>query len=499
MKKYILLGGLLVSCTAIFAQAEYDALKYSLTDLSGSARYVSMSGAFGALGGDMSVMGMNPAGIAVYRSSEFSITPSFSSSSTNSVFNGYKTSDSKSNFGINNFGYVGSFRTYDESAISNYNFGISYNKIKDYNRNVSIVGKDRTYSLLDKICSDQSTSTDLSNLSLYASKADLIYKNSTTNLYKSLLDPGEKVNSSMNLLESGGVDEWNFSLGANYGHTLYLGMSVGVQSLDYSLKSAYSELSEGGLQYELRNVLSTTGAGVNVKIGAIVRPVPELRLGVAYHSPTYFTMTDVYNASISSSGMKDATTNEELTPFYQGDEAQTDYQLKTPGLLMLSGAYQFGQKGFLSLDWDIVDYREIQLKDADGYPYDDANSYMYQDFRVSSNLRLGGEYRLTDNVSLRGGAAWYQSPVQSNLAKDNVEIATVGTTPQYGIEKDTYYLSCGAGYHSGGFFLDAALQRQMRKENFFNFYDSSTTNSEPKYAELSSNKTNLVFTLGFKF
>jgi long-subunit fatty acid transport protein len=237
---------------------------------------------------------------------------------------------------------------------------------------------------------------------------------------------------------------------------------------------------------------------VNVKVGAIVRPVPELRLGVAYHSPTYFTMTDVYNASISSYGMNDATTGEALTPFYEGDEAHTDYQLKTPGLLMLSGAYQFGQKGFISLDWDLVDYREIQLKDADGYPYDDTNSYMYQDFRVASNLRLGGEYRLTDNVSLRGGAAWYQSPVQSTVANNNVEITTAGTTPQYGIEKDTYYLSCGVGYHSGGFFLDAALQRQMRNEDFFNFYDS-TTNSEPKYAELSSNKTNLIFTFGFKF
>jgi len=354
--------------------------------------------------------------------------------------------------------------------------------------------------LLDKICADQNsrggTSADLTSLAQYAYNAYLINPNSTTNEYEPLLYSGEKVNNLMSLMESGDVDEWNFSLGANYGHYFYMGMSVGVQSIDYALKSAYSESSADGLDFELRNVLSTTGAGVNVKVGVIVRPVPELRLGLAYHTPTYYSMTDVYNASISSSGAIDE--NGQSTHYYEGNEGRVDYQLRTPGLFMLSGAYQFGEKGFVSLDWDVVDYREIQLKDADGYPYDDTNNYMYQDFRAVSHLRLGGEYRLTDNVSLRGGTAWYQSPIKSFVNENNVEITTAGTTPHYGIEKDTYYLSCGAGYHTGGFFLDAALQRQMRSENFFNFHDNITT-AQPTYAALSSNKTNLIFTLGFKF
>ena len=109
MKKYILLSGLMAASSMAFAQEEFDALKYSLTDLSGSARYVSMSGAFGALGGDMTTLGMNPAGIAVFRTSELSITPSLSSASAKSLFNGYNSKDSKTTLLINNFGYVGSF------------------------------------------------------------------------------------------------------------------------------------------------------------------------------------------------------------------------------------------------------------------------------------------------------------------------------------------------------------------------------------------------------
>ena len=506
MKKYILLSGLLVTGTMAFAQAEFDALKYSLTDISGTARYVSMSGAFGALGGDMSTLGMNPAGIAVFRSSELSITPSMSSTSSQSIFNGYESGGNKLNLLIDNFGYVGSFRTYDESEISNFNFGIAYNKVKDFNRDFSVKGENRTSSLLDRIVADQNdkggTEAALKNLASYAYEAYLINTNATTNKYESLLGVGDLVNNSMYMMESGGVNEWNLSLGANYGHVVYVGMSLGIQSINYELNSNYKEDSEGTAQndpigFELKNVLTTQGSGVNVKLGVIVRPVPDLRLGFAFHSSTYYLMTDVFNASISSYGME--LDGEPLTPYYkEPEDGSADYQFKTPSRLLYSVAYQVGQKGFLSLDWDVVDYREINLKDADGFPYDDTNSYIYQDFRVASNLRLGGEYRLSDNISLRGGAAWYQSPVKATVEQNNFMIVTAGTTPQYGIEKDTYYLSCGLGYRTGGFFMDAALQRQFHNENFYNFYDD-TANADPKYADLKTTKTNLVLTAGFKF
>jgi len=498
MKKYILLTSLLMANSLVFAQAEFDALKYSLTDINGSARYVSMSGAFGALGGDMSTLGMNPAGIAVYRSSELSLTPSLSTLSTKSVFNGYESTDSKSKMLINNFGYVGSFRTYDESSLSNFNFGISYNKVKDFNRNSTLIGKSHPKTLLDRICIDENNGG--SSLYDYAYETWLVEKNSSGNCV-SILSDGETATNAMYMMESGGIGEWNFTLGANYNHNLYLGLSLGVQSIDYELKSVYDEDFAQGGGLELRNVLSTQGAGVNLKIGAIVRLCPELRIGLAYHTPTYYSMTDNYGASMTSSGLIDPVTNKAFDPApeYYPEDGSTDYQLKTPGRLMYSMAYQFGKTGFISMDWDVVDYRETTLKDADGVPFGDLNGYMNDDFRAASNLRLGGELRVSDNFSLRAGTAWYQSPVKASLENNNTYVGTAGTTPQYSIEKDTYYASCGFGYHSGAFFLDAALQEQMRSEHFYNFYDEATNVSYKKYADLSSNKTNVVVTVGLKF
>jgi len=72
MKKYLLipmlLGAFLKSASA---QSDADALRYSQTSLAGTARFTSMAGAFGALGGDFSSIAINPAGLGIYRKSEF--------------------------------------------------------------------------------------------------------------------------------------------------------------------------------------------------------------------------------------------------------------------------------------------------------------------------------------------------------------------------------------------------------------------------------------------
>jgi len=498
MKKYILLSGLLAIGTMTFAQAEFDALKYSLNDINGSARYVGMSGAFGALGGDLTTLSMNPAGIAVYRSSELSITPNIGFASSNSLFNGIQSNDSKTRIMINNFGYVGSFRTYDESEISNFNFGIGYNRIKDYSRSVHTIGKNSSISLLDRITADENNGG--SNLYTPAYETWLVNKDED-GFTTSVLTENEKVNNFMHMFETGGIGEWDFSLGANYGHIFYLGMTLGVQSVDYELKTIYGEdfSQNGGL--ELRNVLVTQGSGVNLKVGTIIRPFPQFRMGFAYHSPTFYSMTDVYGVSMESMGLIDPETDLPFAenPYYEPRDGAVDYQMQTPGRLIYSAAYQFGDKGFLSLDWDVVDYREAKLKDADGVPFDDTNSMIDSDFNAVSNIRLGGEYRVTENVSLRAGTAWYQSPVNNSLETDNTYIVTAGTTPQYSIEKDTYYLSGGIGYRTGAFFMDAALQRQMRNEHFYHFFDGTEDANYTKYAELKTNRTNLVVSMGFKF
>jgi long-subunit fatty acid transport protein len=269
--------------------------------------------------------------------------------------------------------------------------------------------------------------------------------------------------------------------------------------MDYRMMSSYIENSTDAnpIGFELRNALSTSGAGVNVKIGAILRPFSSLRFGFALHSPTYYYLTDAYGSRMISSGVDDGYD-------IRIDEDNSSYELTTPGKIMYSLAYFFGKKGIISMDWDIIDYRETQLKNESGFPWDDKNDDIYNHMRVAKNVRIGGEYRLTDNVSLRAGTAWYQSAYRKDMTASNPMIWTAGTTPHYSFDTGSRYFSGGIGYRTGSFFLDAALMSQTNSENFFNFFDSvdqigGVDRTDDKYASVNTRKITFLFSTGFRF
>ena len=68
MKKLILILVGVVSMANSYSQNLTDALRYSTGETQGTARFKSMSGAFGALGGDLSAVSINPAGSAFFNS-----------------------------------------------------------------------------------------------------------------------------------------------------------------------------------------------------------------------------------------------------------------------------------------------------------------------------------------------------------------------------------------------------------------------------------------------
>ena len=77
MKNLVLLIALLSCSVTLTAQNEFDALRYSNLDFYGEARFNAMGGSFGALGANMSALSINPGGLGVYKSSDFSFTPGF--------------------------------------------------------------------------------------------------------------------------------------------------------------------------------------------------------------------------------------------------------------------------------------------------------------------------------------------------------------------------------------------------------------------------------------
>ena len=74
MNKYFLLTVFIAVAGVSYAQDSYDAQNFANSDLNGTARFVAMGGALGALGGDVSVMSTNPAGTGMYRGSDAAIS-----------------------------------------------------------------------------------------------------------------------------------------------------------------------------------------------------------------------------------------------------------------------------------------------------------------------------------------------------------------------------------------------------------------------------------------
>lgn len=480
-----------------FAQAEYDALKYSQGDLLGTSRYMGMAGAFGALGGDMSAVSQNPGGIGIYRSSEFSFTPIFGYHSVSVDFNGTNREEGKMLPGFNSIGYIGSFRPGNAENINNINFGISYTRTKDFGNNMFVSGKNHSTSLLHKITADDVNvaPSDLGGLGYLAYESYLTNYNSGT--YSSVLRDGELVDNTFYMNESGYAGVFDFTLGANWGHFMYMGVGVGLNVLDYSMTSSYKERGLGTtldapFEYELRNALNTNGSGVNLKIGAILKPFPFLRFGFALHSPTYYELTDVFGASMSS---------DFLPANMVAESAENDmtYQLQTPGKIMYSAAYMFGQRAILSFDCDVVDYREMTLKYENGMPYDDTNESIDDHFKTAYNMRLGAEYRLNDNISARAGIASYDQAYLKNRARANTFVGTAGTTPYYAFDKVATFITGGLGYRSGTFTLDAAVTNRKTGEQFFPYFDAAPASAEKKYADVKKNRLNLAVTAGFRF
>ena len=132
MKKQALAFMAMAVAMSVSAQSAFDGYNLARQDLKGTARFMGMAGAFGALGGDMTTLSYNPAGIGVYRSSEIGATMDLSINSIGMDFAGRKMDESATRFMFNNIGYIGTARI--NSTLRNFNWGFTYNRVASFNR-----------------------------------------------------------------------------------------------------------------------------------------------------------------------------------------------------------------------------------------------------------------------------------------------------------------------------------------------------------------------------
>ncbi|MDR0796770.1 MAG: hypothetical protein LBE79_12110, partial [Tannerella sp.] len=394
------------SSGVLLAQGEIDAFRNSQTDLNGSARSISMGGAFGALGGDMSAMSNNPAGLGIYRSSEVQTTMSVNSSNAESGWTGINTSIRKTKAGFDNLSYVGYFPTANERGIKGWNIGIAYNKVKDFNKSYRAVGRPQ-FSLADYAASSASNAygdkggIDENNLILtdsydpynnrdldghwlsilgyesgfFGAKYDFtdVYHNAFGVWSGNTWRPSSPDEVTMKVGENGSINEYNFSLATNISDFLFLGATLGITTIDYRMSSWHSEKFGSADYLNLANTLETTGTGYSINIGAIIRPVNTLRLGVAYNSPKWYLLTDHFDAFGES-----YLTSDKENPLMEGyipEYSYAEYSMQTPGRWIFSAAGIIGNFALISLDYELTDYKNMFLsdKDWDRNPYKSDN------------------------------------------------------------------------------------------------------------------------------
>lgn len=501
MKKLAYIISLLLITSGAIAQNLSDALRYSNYKISGTARSAAMGNAFGALGGDFSSLSINPAGIAVYRSGEFTLTPTIGKITVDGTYLGNTETESKYNLSLENVGYVTTIPTgaNSESGMVSFSFGLGFNRLGSFSMNAIAEGANSNNSILGYFTDYMNANyndyvgNESDALDPYYEKlawdAYLVnHDNNANEYYNDISDFGYKQSQRKTTDKRGYINEYLISAGANFNHKFYLGATIGIHDVYYKENTnLYEWYPNGNNPYfdhlNFNTYLKTTGSGLNLKIGAIYKPTENLRLGLAFHTPTFYKLTDNYYNTIESYNANDLGVmgSHEAKPDKEG---VYDYEIETPMKAVFSGAYVIGKSGLISVDYEFVDYSTARIKNgSDGYNYFSQNQTIKDAYKSVGNLHIGGEFRVNSNFSLRAGYENYPSAFKSEYLSQN----SMNSNSSYST------VSAGFGIRQGNVFFDAALKHVVSDE-YMNLYPDA-----PEMSKYDSTLNSIFFTLGYKF
>lgn len=524
MKKIALLLVSVCFGIGVYAQGEIDAYRMSALDHFGTARGLAMGGAFGALGGDVTGIMINPAGLGVYKSSELVGTIGYShlSMSSDMGVSPYSASGNNSRIPVNNVSLV-YYTPIGSDGLESVNFSFSYGRLKSFNSDYDASGDGLGSSLTDfmaykangnwpnDLTLDRGNSPYFNGpnwLGILGWNTDLI-KNLGSDQYNSILEPGQRVNTSFRTSERGYIDTYDIMLGFNFSDSFYLGAGFNYTSLFYDVDTYYTEqftvndpqVDVNGM-FRLNNSLQSRGDGYQMKFGLIWRPIDEIRLGFAYHSPTWYVLNELFDATVVSEFNSPALGFTESTP----RRASADYHFSTPSTFTFSAAGVLGTKAIISADLELKNYAGMTFSDTWGstIDYQQDNEYIDEDFRTAMTLRLGAEYRITPQLSGRLGYSWTQNPYSADMKDGYTEVVTVGTIPNYTLEGDVNRYSLGVGYKfTPQFYIDAAVIYKSQVNDLYFFPTVFDPMGAPVFGSepiaIRNETVQALLTFGYKF
>lgn len=564
----LLLASLGLLCAGgMAAQSSMDAFRYSQSDLKGTARFMGMAGAFGALGGDLSTLSQNPAGIGVYRNSEIGLTMSLDMQSAKSTTNlgDFKTDQTK--FLFNNIGGVWTMK-FKSSVMPNINLGFTYNRAASFNRRYK--GTSRLSNSVSNYMADLANDAGLVEDQLSVSNGDpwlsgapwlsvlgfqsyCIYPTYMTDsqyevpYWEGQWEHGQTSGIGMfDVEESGYVDEYNIALGGNISNVVSWGMDFGITYMSYKENSTWSEQLDNAWvngvlsptsDFSLGNRYSAYGTGFTYRLGVIVKPIQELRIGLAVQTPTWYRLSEsfiggmLFNNPDRNNALQEVQTN-------NGLNGSNTFNFRAPMKLTASVAGVIANRFIISADYEWQPYTQMQFSSASNYsygynpwyddyywpdvwgspwnrpspespdtragmfessPFANTNSDIKDDFRSQNTLRLGAEFRVTPRFSVRAGYSFVSSPVTPKAYNNEIQIFPAGTMTNFRLNDVTNYITCGLGYKISLFYVDLAYVYKHTKAAFRPYpTNASGTSSTTPFADLGLSNHQLVLSMGFK-
>jgi hypothetical protein len=518
MKKIIFIVTIMSFGLNGFAQDFIDnALLFSRTRPGGSARIQALGGAQTSLGGDYSSGFSNPGGLGMFNRSEFTFTPALNFAKVSSEYLGTTTDESKMNFNIPGLSFVYHHESGKESGFLGGSFSISMNRLNNFNRDFRYTGTNSEHSLIDYFINDAdgldpetmfwpnngSPGDNFFTLTGLAYNNYLISDNQLPNgdyEYRSVLTPLPaegglpaeiRTLDQQEISESRGAQtQWSIAYGANFSDVFFVGASVGISSIRYKIRQYFREsnfrFSEDPTYNPLDNFqtdedYNIRGSGVNLTLGAIVRPIDFLQVGISYATPTYYNIVDNYNARIDSrwntydNGNPNYPDDPEVYELF-GQPLTSEYNLSTPSRLS-GGLTLISKIGFITFDVERSNYSGARYDSNIEADFNSENSSIKAEYDVVYNFRTGAEYRF-DKYRVRGGFNYMPDPFSFNEVDQSIKT-----------------ISGGLGYRDKKYFLDfAAIFSNTNRSRSPYFVDGPDPIAYQKFTTAT-----YMMTVGFLF
>jgi hypothetical protein len=488
MHRFLLIAFVLMP-SLVFAQTEVDAVRYSQRGLNGSARFVGLGGAMQALGGDLTTLSYNPAGLGIIRNFEISGSLGINTLSSNTTHYGNEVYNSIPRLSIDQLGFGGPSEIALKGKWSNLSLGLSYNRQNNYHRVVEIEGVNPESTLLDGfqavLNSNNGVYDENNPPSFYPYSVDLAWNtlllDTFNNRYFNQIFENNTFQKKR-ITRAGSLNELSIGASANYDYKLYLGASLNIQNLEYSETNLFSETTAEDDtvsvidEYNFEETLTISSGGANLRLGLIYRISDYLRFGASFQTPTLFNLTDQFDAYIEANYEAGTLDSYPVNPLY--------FEYRFIGPYRASGGFAalFGKQGLLSVDYEFVDYRTGRFSEKNAYPWntDGLNSNIKSNLTFTHTVRSGLEYRF-GNFTARGGYVFSQDPYSNKLA----------------INRGFRSTSFGLGYRKEGWYIDFTLQSVAFEKYEYYLYNPELTPLQPTTIENRDFKA--LFTLGIKY